>query len=80
MAAAAEIKTAAKGLVTSKPGVLGGSAVLAGTRLPAGTLFDYLADGLTLDYFLESFGRVTREQAQAVLRYGQQRIESESRN
>ena len=37
----------------------------------------YLADGLSLDYFLESFPSVTREQAAAVLRYGWQRIEGE---
>jgi len=45
--------------------------------MPVKTLFDYLADGLTLDYFLETFPSVTREQALAVLRYGWQAIESE---
>jgi uncharacterized protein (DUF433 family) len=45
--------------------------------MPVKTLFDYLADGLSLDYFLESFPSVTREQAAAVLRYGWQRIEGE---
>ena len=47
------------------------------TRMPVKTLFDYLADGLSLDYFLETFPSVTREQAAAVLRHGWQRIESE---
>jgi uncharacterized protein (DUF433 family) len=65
-----EIKTAAGGLVVSHPGILGGTPVFRGTRLPVRTLFDYLADGLTLDYFLESFEGVTREHAQAVLRHG----------
>ena len=32
---------------------------------------------LLLDYFLETFPSVTREQAAAVLRYGWQRIEGE---
>jgi uncharacterized protein (DUF433 family) len=41
------------------------------------TLFDYLADGLTLDYFLETFDSVTREQAQTVLRHGCERILAE---
>ena len=41
------------------------------------TLFEYLADGLSLDYFLESFPSVAREQAIAVLRYSQQHIEHE---
>ena len=70
MSAVAEIKTAAGGLVVSNPGILGGTPVFRGTRLPIHTLFDYLADGLTLDYFLETFEGVTREQATGVLRYG----------
>ena len=68
---------AAHGRVVSDPGILGGKPVFRGTRLPIGTMFDYLADGLTLDYFLESFPSITREQATAVLRYGLERIEQE---
>jgi uncharacterized protein (DUF433 family) len=71
------IHEAAGGLVVSDPGILGGTPVFRGTRLPVSTLFEYLADGLSLDYFLESFPSVTREQAVGVLRYGQHRIEEE---
>ncbi len=78
MSAVAEIKTAAGGLVLSNPGILGGTPVFRGTRLPVQTLFDYLSDGLSLDYFLETFESVTREQAQAVLRYGWERIAAET--
>lgn len=77
MSTVAEIKTAAAGLVVSNPGILGGTPVFRGTRLPVQTLFDYLADGLSLDYFLESFEGVTREQTKAVLRYGWERIVAE---
>ena len=73
----ANVHTAADGLVVSDPGVLGGKPVFRGTRLPVQSLFDYLADGLSLDYFLETFPSVTREQAAAVLRYGLHRIEIE---
>jgi uncharacterized protein (DUF433 family) len=73
----AEIKTAAGGLVVSNPGILGGTPVFRGTRLPAQTLFDYLASGLTLDYFLETFEGVTHEQATAVLRHGWEKIAAE---
>jgi uncharacterized protein (DUF433 family) len=45
--------------------------------MPVKTLFDDLADGLSLDYFLETFPSVAREAAAAVLRYGWQRIENE---
>ena len=73
----ANIHQAAGGLVVSDPGILGGKPVFRGTRLPVETLFAYLADGQTLDYYLETFPSVTREQVLAVLRYGQQRIELE---
>jgi uncharacterized protein (DUF433 family) len=77
MAAQACLHTAAGGLVVSRRDILGGTPVFSGTRMPVKTLFDYLAEGLSLDYFLESFPSVAREQAAAVVRYGWQRIESE---
>ena len=73
----ADIHQAAGGLVVSDPGILGGKPVFRGTRLPVETLFQYLADNQTVDYYLETFHSVTREQVLAVLRYGQQRIELE---
>ena len=72
-----QVRVAAEGLVVSDPEILGGTPVFRGSRLPVATLFDYLADGLTLDYFLESFPSATRADAVAVLRRGQHRIESE---
>lgn len=77
MAIASGIHSVAGGLVVSDPGILGGKPVFRGTRLPIATLFEYLADNLTLDYFLETFPSVTREDAAAVLRYGLERIERE---
>ncbi len=77
MSSVSEIRSAANGLVVSNPGILGGTPVFRGTRLPVQALFDYLADGLSLDYFLETFEGVMREQAQAVLRYGWEQIAAE---
>jgi uncharacterized protein (DUF433 family) len=71
------IHEAANGLVVSDPGILGGKPVFRGTRVPVSALFEYLADGQSLDYFLETFPSVTREHAVGVLRYGQERIEAE---
>ena len=62
-------------MITVDAGILGGTPVFKGTRVPVRTLFEYLADGLSLDYFLETFPSVTREAAVAMLRYGQERIE-----
>jgi uncharacterized protein (DUF433 family) len=77
MTAANDVKVTADGLVVSNPGILGGTPVFRGTRLPVQTLFDYLADGLSLEYFLDSFDGIKREDAQRVLRYGWGRIASE---
>lgn len=77
MSATPTIHEAAHGLVVSNPEILGGKPVFRGTRLPVATLFEYLADGLSLDYFLETFPSITREQASAVLRYGSESIEHE---
>ena len=65
------------GEVISNPAILGGRPVFSGTRVPVATLFEYLADGLSLDYFLESFPTVSRQQAAAVIQYGLHQIERE---
>ena len=49
-------------LVTSSPDIMGGTPVLAGTRVPVQTLFEYLEAGETIDDFLEGFPSVSREQ------------------
>ena len=65
-------------IITINPEILGGTPVFKGTRVPVKTLFDYLADNLPLDYFLESFPTVSREIAVAVLRCSQQDIEHQA--
>ena len=77
MGVVAEITNAAGGLAMSNPAVVGGTQIFCSTRLPVQGLFDYLADGLSLDYFLETFEGVSREQAKAVLRYGWEQIARE---
>ena len=67
----------AQSLITCDAKILDGTPVFKGTRVPVRTLFDYLSDGLSLEYFLESFPSVNREQATSVLRLGQERIEHE---
>ena len=53
--------------VSSNPGVLGGTIVFTGTRVPAQTLIDYLNDGFSIDEFLEFFPSVSREHAEELL-------------
>lgn len=53
--------------IHSDPEIMGGVPVFIGTRVPAQTLFDYLADGCDLDEFLDNFPTVSREQALQLL-------------
>jgi len=54
---------AVKSIVTVSPDVMSGSAVFRGTRVPVKNLLDYLAEGNSLDEFLDQFPTVRREQA-----------------
>ena len=53
-------------LVTQSPDVLGGVPVFAGTRVPVQNLIDYLAEGESINDFLEDFPSVRKDQ---VLRF-----------
>jgi len=55
------------GVIIKDPGILGGTPVFRGTRVPIQTLFDYLEGGETLEEFLEGFPTVSREAAVAAL-------------
>jgi uncharacterized protein (DUF433 family) len=48
--------------------IMHGTPCFSGTRVPVQNLFDLLAHGRTLDYFLKQFPTVSREKAVAVLR------------
>jgi uncharacterized protein (DUF433 family) len=67
----------ADSLISCDSQILNGTPVFKGTRVPVRMLFDYLSDGLSLEYFLETFPSVNREQATNVLRLSQERIEHE---
>lgn len=54
-------------VVTINPNILGGAPVFVGTRVPVESLFDYLKRGRTVDYFLEQFPTVSREQVDRLL-------------
>ena len=58
--------------VHTDPEILGGTPVFVGTRVPVQNLWDYLAGGHGLDYFLRGFPTVAREQAAEVIRQGRE--------
>lgn len=49
--------------IVSNPGIMGGTAVFKGTRVPFEGLVEYLEAGQTIDDFVFDFGTVSREQA-----------------
>jgi uncharacterized protein (DUF433 family) len=53
--------------ITIDPEIVSGTPVFRGTRVPIQTLFDYLADGYTLDEILEYFPTIQRQDAVRVL-------------
>ena len=65
-------------VINIDPEILGGTPVFNGTRVPIKNLFDYLEAGHSIDYFLEDFESVSREQVLRVLEVSQKLIESSS--
>ena len=54
-------------LVTIDPEIFGGTPVFKGTRVPVGTLFEYLEGNYSLEEFLDCFPTVSRVAAGALL-------------
>jgi uncharacterized protein (DUF433 family) len=65
-------------VINIDPEILGGTPVFNGTRVPIKNLFDYLEAGDSIDFFLEDFGGVTKDQVIKVLEMSQKLIESSS--
>jgi uncharacterized protein (DUF433 family) len=49
------------------PEIMGGTPVFEGTRVPIDALTNNLAEGVSLEEFLDNFPTVTREQALAII-------------
>jgi uncharacterized protein (DUF433 family) len=54
-------------VICVNPRILGGTPVFSGTRVPVESLFDYIKRGRTIDYFLEQFPTVKRQQVERLL-------------
>ena len=61
-------------IVSRDSGVMGGTPVFAGTRVPVQTLLDYLEAGESIDDFLEGFPGVTRQQVIEFLEQAKDRL------
>jgi uncharacterized protein (DUF433 family) len=60
-------KISSKSAITRDPGIHSGSPVFTGTRVPVNILFDYLADGQSIDDFVQHYPSVSRDRAVAAL-------------
>jgi uncharacterized protein (DUF433 family) len=60
-----------KEVLVSTQDTLGGSVRFRETRVPVRALLDALTCGRSIEYFLEGYPGVSREQAEAVLRWEQ---------
>ena len=65
-------------IVRSDKEILGGTPCFAGTRVPVKSLFDHLEGGYSIDYFLEQFPSVKREQVTALLESARSQAENDA--
>ena len=59
-----------KGIIHSIPGIMGGTPVFVGTRVPLQNLIDSLEGGESIEDFMDGFPTVKREQVIAVIEAG----------
>lgn len=67
----AALKTVPSIVVHRDPEIMGGELVFVGTRVPVTYLFEYLAAGHDIDFFIDAFPTVTHEQAVRVVESAQ---------
>jgi uncharacterized protein (DUF433 family) len=79
MAAEWKALMAKQNVIHSDPEILGGVSVFVGTRVPVGTLFEYLEAGDSLKTFLDQYPSVTRRQAIAALELAKDSVLSGAR-
>ena len=61
-------------IINIDPEILGGTPVFTGTRVPIKNLFDCLESGESIDYFLNDFEGVQRDQVIKLLEISQRLI------
>ena len=58
--------------IKSNAKIMHGTPCFAGTRVPVQTLFDWLEEGHSIDFFLEQFPSVKRDQVLEILESAKQ--------
>ncbi|HMG15657.1 MAG TPA: DUF433 domain-containing protein [Saprospiraceae bacterium] len=65
-------------IINIDPEILGGTPVFYGTRVPIKNLFDYIESGESIDFFLDDFEGVSKEQVIKLLEMSKNLIEASS--
>jgi uncharacterized protein (DUF433 family) len=55
-------------ILSSDPEIVSGAVVFKGTRVPVEAFFENIADGMSVEEFLDNFPTVNRDQVEAVLK------------
>lgn len=63
--------------IETKPDVLSGKPVVAGTRIPVELVVELLAENWSTDEILEQYPALSRDDIQACLHYARERLQSE---
>jgi uncharacterized protein (DUF433 family) len=63
--------------ITSDPAILGGEAVITGTRIPVSLLLSHLASGMTIDEIAYEYD-LAKQNIYSALAYAAKRIEEET--
>ncbi len=63
--------------ITSDPAILGGEAVITGTRIPVSLLLSHLASGMNIDEIAYEYDLI-KESIYSALAYAAKRIEEET--
>ncbi len=64
--------------VSSKPEIMYGKPVLAGTRIPVDLILEKLASGETYEQIIEAHPRLTEEAIRGALKYAAEVLRSDS--
>ena len=65
-------------VINTNPNILGGTPVFMGTRVPVRILMEHLEEGYSLDYFLEHFPTVNREQAVKLIQLATEKLTADA--
>ena len=68
----------ANAVINRNPNILGGTPVFTGTRVPIRILMEHLEAGYNLDYFLDHFPSVSREQAVQLIELATEKLTTDT--